>query len=89
MDERALRAAVKKGDKAAKMVKSQAELWGGLDADLWQLWCGTKSEEKEKREDIYREYHASKALRARLQRIANEGRKAREELEQRKQKHGN
>jgi len=84
LDEKTLKSAVRKADKTRKLIESYQEYWAELDVDLWKLFCNTRSDEKEKREDIYREYHAARALRAKLERVVNEGRKAEEELSQRK-----
>ena len=56
--------------------------------ELWEMWKSTRSDDQDKREVIYREYHAAKALQAKLLRVVNEGKKAEEELKQQKVKHG-
>jgi signal transduction protein with GAF and PtsI domain len=89
VDEVALKRAVQKADKTQKLITTYQEAWDELEADLWQMWKATKSDQQDKREEIYREYHASRALQAKLQKTVNEGKKAEEELKQEKQKHGN
>lgn len=90
MDEVALKRAIQKADKTQKLIDAYQEAWDELESDLWKLWKSTKSDEKDKREDIYREYHGMKALQAKFQRIVNEGKKAADELEQRRvRKNGN
>ena len=89
MDEVALKRAVQKADKADKVIKSTEEAWAELHVELWDMWKSTKSDDADKREEIFREYHAGKALRAKLVRVVNEGKKAEEELKQQQVKHGN
>lgn len=89
MDEVALKRAVQKADKTQKVIDSTKEAWAELHVELWEMWKSTKSDAQEKREEIYREYHASKALQAKLLKVVNEGKKAEEELKQEKLKHGN
>ena len=89
MDELALKRAVQKGAKTEELIEGYKEAWDELEADLWQMWKATKSDDQVKREEIYREYHGCKAAQAKLQKVVNEGRKAEEELKQEKLKHGN
>ena len=89
MDELALKRAVQKGAKTEELIEGYKEAWDELEADLWQMWKTTKSDDQEKREEIFREYHACKALQAKLQKVVNVGKKAEEELKQQKVKHGN
>ena len=89
MDEIALKRAIQKADKTRKLIESYREYWDELENDLWSMWKATKSDDKEKREDIFREYHASQALKAKLQKQVNEGIKAEEELKQQKVRNGN
>ena len=51
-----------------------------IEGDIYKLWTSTKSDESDKREEIYREYRGLMALKARLQRYVNEGKKAQEEV---------
>ena len=83
----------------SKLVESYQAAWEELEADLWKMWKATKSDDQDKREELFREYHAGRALQAKLVKVVNEGKKAEEELkqdelkqkklEQEKVKHGN
>jgi septal ring factor EnvC (AmiA/AmiB activator) len=89
LDELALKRAVSKGLKTQELIEGYKEAWDELEADLWQMWKATKSDDQVKREEIFREHHACKALQAKLEKTVNEGKKAEEELKQEKLKHGN
>lgn len=89
MDELALKRAVQKGVTTQKVVESTQEAWEELHMELWEMWKATKSDDQDKREEVFREYHASKALQAKLLKVVNAGKKAEEELKQQKVKHGN
>ena len=58
-----------------------------LETDIRRGWALTKAGDKELREDLYHEQHAIKAIRARLQKVVNEGKKAEHELMQQKVTH--
>ncbi len=87
MDEVALKRAVQKADQVKRLIDTHKVIWEELEADIWKMWQASGSDDRERREDLYREQHAIKAIRARLNRLVNEGKKAEEELTQRK--HGN
>ncbi len=89
MDEVALKRAIQKADKTQKLIDAHQEAWDELDADLWVMFKASQSGDQDKREEIYREYHASRALQAKLLKVVNAGKKAEEELKQQKVKHGN
>lgn len=89
MDELALKRAVQKGAQTEELIEGYKEAWEDIHVELWEMWKSTKSDAQDKREEIYREYHACKALQAKLQKVVNEGKKAEEELKQEKLKHGN
>ena len=89
MDEVGLKRAIQKAEKTQKVIDSTKEAWDELHVELWEMWKSTKSDDQDKREEIFREYHAAKALKAKLLRVVNEGKKAEEELKQQKVKHGN
>jgi hypothetical protein len=89
LDELELKRTVNKGERAQRLEEAHKELWEELASDLWGLWRNTKSDDKEGREDLYREHHAMMAVRAKLHRRVVAGKKAAEELEQQKVKHGN
>ena len=84
MDEIAAKRAVQRADKTQKVIDSTEEAWDEFDADLWKMFKATKSGDQDKREEIYREYHAAEAIKAKLARVVNEGKKAEEELKQQK-----
>lgn len=48
--------------------------------EIKDLWARTASEEAGKREELYREWHGLRAVRARLQRVLSEAKKAEAEL---------
>jgi len=89
LDEVALKRAIQKADKTQKVIDAYKDAWDELESDLWRMWKGTKSEDRDKREEIFREYHASRALQAKLIKVVNEGKKAEEELKQQKVRDGN
>lgn len=89
MDELELKRAINKGDQAIKQLESQKELWDDIEADLWTMWKKSKSDDVEGRESIYREHHAILAIQAKLKSIISLGKKAEEELKQRRVKHVN
>lgn len=82
MDEVALKRAIQRADKTQKLIETYRDAWKELEADIWRMWTQTKSEDKETREDLYREYHGVKAVQAKFQRIVNDGKKAEAELKQ-------
>ena len=87
MDEITLKRAIQKADKTKQVIEAHKDVWEGLEVDIWRMWKGTKSADKDAREDLYREHHAILCIRAKLQRIVSEGKKAEEEL--RAQRDGN
>jgi septal ring factor EnvC (AmiA/AmiB activator) len=89
LDEIALKRAIQKADKTQRLIEGYKEAWDELETDLWEMWKSTKSDDQVKREEIFREHHACKALQAKLQKVVNAGKKAEEELNQEKLKHGN
>ena len=89
LDEVALKRAIQKADKTQKLIETYQEAWDELEGDLWKMWKATKSADPDKREELYREYHACKALQAKLLKVVNEGKKAEEEIKQQQVKHGN
>lgn len=80
MDELTLKRAMSKGDLAEKAIDTYTEIWKDIEADLWDMWKNSKSDDKEGREDLYREHHAIKAAQSRLKRVVDAGKKAEEEL---------
>jgi hypothetical protein len=88
LDELALKRTIQKAYTTQKVIESTQEAWTELESDLWAMWKATKSDQQDKREEIFREYHAAKALQAKLLKVVNEGKKAEEELKQQKVKHG-
>lgn len=88
MDEVALKRAIQKGEQTQRLIEAHQDLWTELEADIWRLWQNTKSDQKEVREDLYREHHAITAVQAKLVRAVNEGKKAENELTQQKVKDG-
>ncbi len=88
MDELTAKRAIQKAAQAEVLIESTKEAWDELHVELWNMWKSTKSDDPDKREEIFREYHAGKALQAKLVKTVNEGKKAEEELKQQKVKHG-
>ena len=88
MDDLTAKRAIQKADKTLKVIESTKEVWDELEADLWRMWKSTASDQQDKREELFREYHACKALQAKLLKVVNEGKKAEEELKQQKVKYG-
>lgn len=88
MDEIALKRAVAKARKMQAFIESTSEVIEALEAELWTMFKASKSDEKDKREDIYREQHALRAIVAKLQKVVTEGRRAEEELKQQQVKYG-
>lgn len=80
MDEIALKRAIQRADKTKKVIETYKDYWDELESDLWKLWKSTKSENQAKREEIFREHHAIQAVKAKLQKVVNEGIKAEDEL---------
>lgn len=78
-----LKEAVRRGEAVERFLESEhvSGLWTIIEADLYGMWAATRSEGTDKREELYRELHGLKALQARLRRMAQEGRKARHELD--------
>ena len=88
-DEISLKRAMAQGEQAARTLEAHRDLWAELEADIWKMWKASKSDDKDGREDLYRELHGIKAVQARLKRIVDHGKKAEEELKQQKVRHGN
>lgn len=55
-------------------------LWTIIEADIVKMWAGSASTDMDGREACYRELHGLRALKARLDGIVTDGRKAEEEL---------
>ena len=60
------------------------KVFSELEHDLSVLWIQTKSDQEKERERLYRQVWGIKALRERIKKIIDAGKKAEEEL-----KHGN
>ena len=86
MDELTLQRSIQKGAKTQELIEGFKEAWDELHLELWEMWKSTKSDDQEKREEIFREYHACKALQAKLLKVVNTGAKAEEDLKQLKAK---
>ena len=89
MDEVGLKRAIQAGDKAEKFLENAQWAWDELDQELWKRFKSTKSDDQEKREEIFREYHGAQAFRTRFERLILAGKKAEEELKQQKVRDGN
>ena len=86
MDEIALKRTSHKGAQAVKLIEDHKELWDDVEGDLLKMWRDSASEDAGGREALYREYHAIKAVQARMQRLVDQGKRADEELKQQKVK---
>lgn len=77
-----LRASVKQADEVSRLLENNylRAAWVATEKQILQMWRDSKSDEQDKREELYREYHGLQAVKARLQRVVNEGTKAVHEL---------
>ena len=82
MDEIALKRAVVKADKVQKVIDAHEEVWDEIKSDIARMLFATKSDDKEKREDMYRAHQGILMVQALLQRSVSAGKKAEEELRQ-------
>lgn len=78
-----LKFAIHRADRVQRFLEQQEtkDALHDIEQDIIGLWTQSKTEEKETREDLYRELWGLRALKARFKRWINEGVKAREELE--------
>ena len=56
--------------------KELKSAWASVESDIVAMWGNTASDEADKREALYREWHGLKAVRARLERVVNAGKLA-------------
>ena len=84
-----LKSAIVKANKIEEFLSQDyvKSAWVSVEADIFRMWALTKTHEQEKREEYYRELHGLRAVKARLQKWVNEGKKAEAELEVEK-RHG-
>lgn len=81
MNQDELKRAIQRGLNAARLLQNTEEAWADVRKELHKMWEFTESQGAETREALYRELHALKAVRARIERRVSEGKKAEAELE--------
>jgi hypothetical protein len=77
-----LKQAVSRGAAVEQFLDSShvKDLWSTIEAEICQMWATTKSDAVEKREELYRELHGLRALKAKLRGAVQAGIRAEHEL---------
>lgn len=78
------RAAILRGDRTAEWYNTEAVqiVFREIEEDICVLWTKTASDQDNERERLYREMHGLRALRRRILKIIDDGKKAKAKVEQ-------
>ncbi len=79
-----LKAAITRGQRTAEWYENERvqQVFKELEEDICVLWTKTASDQDEERERLYREMHGLRALRRRILKIIDDGKKAKARVEQ-------